>query len=317
MAEQHPTCRGRQPSRWASGPAGATVLRLCLAAACFVVAAAPDAYAQTPPPPGPVPIVSSETLPAQPLSRWASRLWTTEAEPARDDVVAAQAPPAEKPRAHVGVKSLLRGILSDFAHLPATQNLPPLILGSAGALAVHPFDRSVNVHLAGKGWVHDVFYPGKVIGYGPFDVGAALATYIVGRKMNNNKVAHIGVDLLRAQIVNIVVTYAIKESVRRERPDGSGNTSFPSGHASTIFATASVLAVHFGWKWELPTYVIGAYVAASRLHDNVHFASDVVFGAAVGYIVGHTVTRHGRSNFAVAPVRVPGGFAVLFVRAGR
>jgi membrane-associated phospholipid phosphatase len=289
--------------------------------ALCVLAAAPVAYAQTDPlPANPLAPTMNATMngaaPAEPLSGWASKLWTDGPGLAPDDT-AAQAPPAEKPRAHVGVKSLLRGILSDFAHLPTKQNLPPLIVGGAAAFAVYPADRSINAHLAGKGWVHDAFYPGKILGYGPFDVGAALGTYIIGRKIHNNKVAHIGVDLLRAQTVNIVVTYAIKEAVRRERPDGSGPTSFPSGHASTIFATASVLAVHFGWKWELPTYAIGAYVAASRLHENVHYASDVVFGAAVGYIVGHTVTRHGRSNFAVAPVRVPGGFAVLFVRAGR
>src|SRR5262249_55295143 len=42
--------------------------------------------------------------------------------------------------------------------------------------------------------------------------------------------------------------------------------------------------------------------ATSRLHDNVHFASDVVFGAAVGVIVGRSVTWHGRNDYRITLV---------------
>lgn len=67
--------------------------------------------------------------------------------------------------------------------------------------------------------------------------------------------------------------------------------------------------------WSLPVYGMAAYVGASRLHDNRHWLSDVVFGAAVGAIAGRTIARHGRSNFAWAPVYMPGrGVAVLIAR---
>ena len=69
-----------------------------------------------------------------------------------------------------------------------------------------------------------------------------------------------------------------------------------------------------GWLWALPAYGLASYVAASRLHDNVHYLSDVVFGAAVGTIAGRTVTRHGRSNFAMMPMLVPGGAGFVVVR---
>jgi hypothetical protein len=205
---------GRPSSRRALRRSNPAVVPAFVVALCLLLAA-PAALAQTDPLPvsPPAPTMNATmngAPPAEPLSGWASRLWTDEAGLASADT-ATQAPPTEKPRAHVGVRSLLRGILSDFTHLPAKQNLAPLIIGGAAALAVYPADRSINAHLAGKGWVHDAFYPGKVLGYGPFDVAAALATYIVGRGIHNNKVAHIGVDLLRAQTVNIVVTYAIKE----------------------------------------------------------------------------------------------------------
>jgi len=62
--------------------------------------------------------------------------------------------------------------------------------------------------------------------------------------------------------------------------------------------------------------VIASYVAASRLHDNRHYLSDVAFGAAVGAIAGRAVTEHGRQNWTFAPVAVPGGLAIMAMRTG-
>jgi hypothetical protein len=56
-------------------------------------------------------------------------------------------------------------------------------------------------------------------------------------------------------------------------------------------------------------------VGASRLVENRHFLSDVVFGAAVGEAVGWTIVgRHGRSEYALEPVPVHGGMMVALVR---
>ena len=61
----------------------------------------------------------------------------------------------------------------------------------------------------------------------------------------------------------------------------------------------------------IAAYAIAAYVAASRLSDNRHYLSDVVFGAAVGTIGGRTVTRHGRETWTFGPAAVPGGGFVI------
>jgi hypothetical protein len=47
------------------------------------------------------------------------------------------------------------------------------------------------------------------------------------------------------------------------------------------------------------------------MHDNRHFLSDVIFGAAAGSIAGRTVVHHASDYWAVAPVFVTGGGAVL------
>jgi len=72
-----------------------------------------------------------------------------------------------------------------------------------------------------------------------------------------------------------------------------------------------VLQQHLGYKAAIPTYLIATYVAMSRLHDNVPYASDVVMGAATGIIIGRSVTWHGR-NFYASPEIVPHGVAITF-----
>ena len=76
-----------------------------------------------------------------------------------------------------------------------------------------------------------------------------------------------------------------------------------------------MLERHLGYRGAWPTFAIAAYVATSRLYDNRHFLSDVLFGGALGMASGWTVVgRHGRSNYALIPVPVPGGFVVTLTR---
>ena len=63
----------------------------------------------------------------------------------------------------------------------------------------------------------------------------------------------------------------------------------------------------------MPTYTVATYVAMSRLHENVHFLSDVVFGSAVGIVSGRAVTRRGRRYWELVPAPAPGGGAGLML----
>src|SRR6185436_6773318 len=96
-------------------------------------------------------------------------------------------------------------------------------------------------------------------------VPVAIGIWAAGAAAGSGRVADAGRDLLRAQISVVSWTYAIKVSARRTRPDGSDTRSFPSGHASTSFATAMVLQEHFGWKLGVPFFAVASYTAASRV----------------------------------------------------
>jgi membrane-associated phospholipid phosphatase len=77
-----------------------------------------------------------------------------------------------------------------------------------------------------------------------------------------------------------------------------------------------VLERHFGgYRGAWPTYLIGGYVAMSRIYEGRHFPSDVVFGSALGIAAGWTVVgRHGRKEYGLVPIPVRGGMAIVFTR---
>lgn len=73
-----------------------------------------------------------------------------------------------------------------------------------------------------------------------------------------------------------------------EHPHGS--PSFPSSHTATAAGLAMVLATYYprGTRFFA---LMTALVAAQRIACSAHFPSDVLFGAAVGWLVGWGIGR--------------------------
>jgi membrane-associated phospholipid phosphatase len=229
-----------------------------------------------------------------------------------EQVIGQPAGPPPTPR-HTGVHALLKDLVSDVKHLPSKENLFWAGVGGGLALAVHPADDNVNHALVGSDFAHNFFKPGAVLGELGTLLGSAGTVYVVGRVKDQPKVSHLGMDLIQSLAISEGVTQALKYTTRRERPDGSGRNSFPSGHAADTFGFATALERHLGWKGAVPAYIFASYVAISRMPANRHWLSDAVFGSSVGIIAGRTVTRHGR-EFPVAVAAVPGGAAIMYVR---
>ncbi len=213
------------------------------------------------------------------------------------------------------IRALFGEVGRDLARLPSNDTLATLGLASAIAVAVHPADRPLTEGAAGSRALGRVFTVGEVAGGGWAHTAGAVAVFAAGTATDHGRVRDVGIDLVRAQILTAILTQGIKLPVNRTRPDRT-RFSFPSGHSSGSFATATVLARHFGWKAGLPAYGFAAYVGASRLQENRHFASDVIFGAAIGIVTGRTVTiGHGDHRFVLAPAVVPGGVGVTVALA--
>jgi undecaprenyl-diphosphatase len=62
------------------------------------------------------------------------------------------------------------------------------------------------------------------------------------------------------------------------------DSSFPSGHAATSFAAATMLSLSFP-RFAPFLYVLAAAIAFSRVYVGVHYPLDVVGGAVLGVLV--------------------------------
>jgi hypothetical protein len=202
----------------------------------------------------------------------------------------------------------------DFQRLASRDHVWIAAVGASGAFGGHMFDH----YIAGTGWgsgtAREIFAPGAFAGGAIVQSSAALGTYALGRAFDQPRMARIGGELIRAQIVAQTMTQTIKMTAQRTRPDGS-MLSFPSGHTSAAFATATVLHRELGWKTGAPAYAVASWVAASRMHAERHYLSDVIMGATIGLLAGRSVTIGTQdARFSISPIAVRGGAGVSIVR---
>ena len=80
-----------------------------------------------------------------------------------------------------------------------------------------------------------------------------------------------------AGVSTIGMTYALKYLIKKKRPDGSDNHSFPSMHTSVSFTGAAFIQRRYGWKWGIPAYAVASYVgwSRSRSRKRLHFHPSV------------------------------------------
>ena len=219
--------------------------------------------------------------------------------------------PAADPAHDLTVKEIAKDVLLNFRGLIALDNLKPLVVGgSLTGLVVIPENDIRRYFGDGNrgGWTA----PGRYLGSAPVIGGTSVFLFAVGRRSTDRRFRSFSYAFVQGMIVSESLVEATKVIVRRQRPDGTDRLSFPSGHAASSFLFATVLAEHYGIKAAIPGYLAASYVAATRVSGARHHLSDVVAGAAIGYIAGHTVVRRmksrkdGHVSWGITPVR--GGF---------
>jgi membrane-associated phospholipid phosphatase len=120
-------------------------------------------------------------------------------------------------------------------------------------------------------------------------VGIFAAGVIDNDKGTRQNAAYIA----SSSAVNLLLTMVIKKIVKRPRPFLGqikisavyypGETSFPSGHTSSSFTTATALSqVYNKWYIIAPAYLWAGSVGYSRMYLGVHYPSDVAAGALIG-----------------------------------
>jgi membrane-associated phospholipid phosphatase len=93
--------------------------------------------------------------------------------------------------------------------------------------------------------------------------------------------------MFKATLYAGLVATALKYTVREPRPDNNQEkNSFPSGHTTTAFAFATVVAIEHEWYWGLTAMSMAGLTAYSRMNDGRHFLHDVVAGMTIGVSYG-------------------------------
>ena len=156
---------------------------------------------------------------------------------------------------------------------------------------------------------------------GPFIIGGSL--YAIGMLGHHGELADLGWHGVEAAIVADGATFVLKGMLGRSRPFVSRDTSprdfhfaggfgkddrrsFPSGHTTTAFAVAAAVTGeaqrHWPTQWwstwlVAPAMYGGAtMVGAARMYHNVHWASDVAMGAAIGTFTGRKLVQFNHAH---------------------
>ncbi|WPO89263.1 phosphatase PAP2 family protein [Chryseobacterium sp. HR92] len=87
--------------------------------------------------------------------------------------------------------------------------------------------------------------------------------------------------------ISTAIVIPTKRLTKQERPDGSNNQSFPSGHTAIAFASAEFLRREY-WNvspWiGVAGYAVAAGTGILRMYNNKHWLGDVAAGAGVGIL---------------------------------
>lgn len=152
--------------------------------------------------------------------------------------------------------------------------------------------------------------------YGAYSMGgAAGGMYFLGLLTHNEHQRETGFLSGESAINVSIAVEALKFATRRERPiqgvgDGrffQGGGSFPSEHAAAAWAIAGIFAHEYPTPFiKFLSYGMATAVSASRITAKQHFPSDVLVGAALGYLTSEYIyRRHHNTELAGSTWEIP------------
>jgi len=127
----------------------------------------------------------------------------------------------------------------------------------------------------------------------PIGLGAPLVITSIGFIQKDQVLKNKGYSFAATLLTSALITTSLKFAIDKDRPfetypeiqklTSAGSPSFPSGHTSEAFATATSLSMAFP-KWYViaPSFIWASAAGYSRMHLGVHYPSDVLVGALIG-----------------------------------
>lgn len=149
--------------------------------------------------------------------------------------------------------------------------------------------RDINPENPGSGFWKGMSNSAYVAG-----IGAPAGMFITGVISKDKKTKINSYEMAGSIAIAAIVTQGLKVTINRPRPyekyddvypEGTidNGKSFPSGHTTIAFATATTLALEYKkWYITVPAYAWAAGVGYSRMYLGQHYPTDVIGGALVG-----------------------------------
>ncbi len=140
-----------------------------------------------------------------------------------------------------------------------------------------------------------------------YQIPVVAGLYSYSLYKDNPKLHSFSQSLISAMTINGLTTVTIKAIANTDRPSddyNDGEMGFPSYHTSSMFTFASVVDEYYGHWAGATAYTFAGLVGWSRIDQRHHDLSDVIFGAALGTIIGKGVAQFhqsGNCNYRVAP----------------
>jgi len=190
-------------------------------------------------------------------------------------------------------------IWSSPAHIHASDAkwLLPL---AAGTGFLFTQDSTISHHFDQRPSLHDSSLIVSGLGtYATWGVPGAFLT--IGKLSGNDHMVQTGERGFQAALYSIIAMQTLKLATNRTRPDQGGNghfwsggSSFPSGHSMEAWALAKVVSDSYPDKRfvKIGMYSFATAVSLSRLTSERHYASDVLVGSSLGYLMGKFVMRN-------------------------
>ncbi|MDR1338142.1 MAG: phosphatase PAP2 family protein [Rickettsiales bacterium] len=105
----------------------------------------------------------------------------------------------------------------------------------------------------------------------------------------------------------------LKSIIKEERPDGSNNKSFPSGHTASAFSGATFIHKRYGVKRAIIPYAMATFTGYSRIESDKHHWWDVAAGAAISSLTTwFFVSEYNDVRVSVSTDKIKLGFRMEF-----
>ncbi|MBC7713673.1 MAG: phosphatase PAP2 family protein [Rhizobacter sp.] len=223
----------------------------------------------------------------------------------------------------------------------ALDNTELLTLAAATSLGVVAFRNDQEIMDVVQNHKSQITKPiatvGNFLGTGTAGLGIAAGSYFIGMYFENDKLKRAGLFMVGSSLASAIAVTAVKNTFGRSRPikgEGpysffnSGDKSFYSGHTSEAFTIATVISEMYKDDYPVVPYVaygIAAITAYARMHDQAHWASDVIIGAVAGHLVTKLAmnafngNKENRSGVEIYPGIDPntGGFMLFLEYKGK